>query len=376
MQRIPTDLDQVKQTLLDAALSAGACKAAVARPDGAAVDASRLERWLERHPDLSYMTRTAWTRQDARRSVPACVSILSVAFPIPLGDPPIPQDKGIWALVAGYARGPDYHIWIRKRLDEAMKQACRNLDVTIHYRIAVDSFPLMERSLAVSCGLGAIGRNHNLIVPGCGSAVVLAEVLLDVPLRPDPPVPWDPCGTCRRCLDACPTGALRDDGDFDIASCLAYATTEQKDKIPTTTAQQAGLRLFGCDTCQLVCTHNAAQIRLTTRNATKNKAAVERHDEPAHDASMSEWPSAWVDITSWAALSTKGLARRLRGTALAHQGPIRLLRNAAVAAAAQMKQSGAKSLLDALARHVNPLVRAQAISALHPDSTGHDHDDQ
>ena len=411
MRRLPVDLDQVKQTLIDAALSAGACKAAVARPDGAAGDADRLTRWLEQHRNLSYMKRTAWIRQDARRSVPACVSILSVAFPIPMGDPPMPQGDGVWALVAGYARGPDYHIWIRRRLDEAMHQACRNLDVTIHYRIAVDSFPIMERSLAVSCGLGVIGRNHSLIVPECGSAVVLAEILLDVPLCPDPPITWDPCGTCRRCLDACPTGALRDNGDFDVSSCLAYATTEHKDVIPVAVRETIGLRLFGCDTCQLVCphnasphnepshnasqvrlTHNASQVRLThnasqVRLMTKSPNLGQRRNAPNHEPSPFSsnepndqvgnegWLSAWVDLTSWATLTTKGLARRLQGTALAHQGPIRILRNAAVAAAAHMGHPAAKSLLETLARHVNPLVRSQAIAILHADSTKKDSDD-
>ena len=121
----------------------------------------------------------------------------------------------------------------------------------------VDTGPILDRSFAAWAGIGIPGKNSCLLIPGTGSYVFLAEVLTDLALPVDPPFTHDLCGTCQRCIDACPTGCILPDRTIDASRCISYLTIENKDVIPTELKPQVGDWFFGCDVCQMVCPHNA-----------------------------------------------------------------------------------------------------------------------
>ena len=158
--------------------------------------------------------------------------------------------------VAQYAQYDDYHTFIRPRLHE-LAAFIRATDESVRFKACVDSVPLAERALAVRAGLGFIGRNHMLIPPTLGPQVFLGELVTTLRLEPDEPARAS-CADCRRCLEACPTGALREDGQLDAAKCLSYLTIEHHGDIAGELAERIGDRLFGCDECVLACPHTQA----------------------------------------------------------------------------------------------------------------------
>lgn len=150
-----------------------------------------------------------------------------------------------------YARGDDYHEVVRERLS-AMADEISGLwggDT----RVCVDTAPLRERYWAMKAGLGFIGRNNHLIIPGHGSYFFLGEILTTLRFHPDTPLETG-CGNCHRCIDACPGGALTPDGAIDTRRCLSYLTIEHRGELPEGT--RLGNRIYGCDECQRACPHN------------------------------------------------------------------------------------------------------------------------
>ncbi|MBW8041536.1 MAG: tRNA epoxyqueuosine(34) reductase QueG [Planctomycetes bacterium] len=154
--------------------------------------------------------------------------------------------------VANYAQYEDYHVFIKKGLSKLVdfisSLACGNHK----FKICVDSVPLAERSLAARAGLGFIGKNHTLINPGLGPQIFLGEIITSVKLQTDEPIA-ESCSNCNKCIEACPTGALRTDGQFDANKCISYLTIEYKGQTPADLAEKTGDRLFGCDECVLAC---------------------------------------------------------------------------------------------------------------------------
>jgi epoxyqueuosine reductase len=163
--------------------------------------------------------------------------------------PPVVELAG---RIASYAQYEDYHLFIKERLYKLLDFIKSLAGRGIKSKICVDSVPLAERALAVRAGLGFIGKNHMLINPKLGCRIFLGEIITDLKLLPDEPVAGD-CAGCRKCLDACPTGALRPDGQFDAGLCINYLTIEYKGQIPPEPAEKIGDRLFGCEECIEVC---------------------------------------------------------------------------------------------------------------------------
>lgn len=234
-------------------------------------DARRLERWLSKgmQGTMSYMERNFDLRVDPTKLVPGARSVVTllmnhfpqVHFPkVPLASPTSPRDfpevhfpEG---RVARYAWGEDYHEVIRPKLNEMLRRLTE-LTGPLQARGFVDSAPVLERSWALRCGLGWIGKNGNLINKGAGSYFFIATLILDIDLEYDDPFPTDHCGTCTRCLDACPTEAILPNKVIDGSKCISHFTIELKDQlIPEEMKGKFGDWIFGCDVCQEVCPWN------------------------------------------------------------------------------------------------------------------------
>ena len=158
--------------------------------------------------------------------------------------------------VARYARGEDYHVVLRERVRELHGWLERAVGRPVNARPYVDSGPILERDLAQRAGLGWVGKNTMLIVPGAGSHLFLASLFVDVALEEDTPFEADRCGTCTRCLDACPTGALPAPRVLDANRCISYLTIEHRGPIPLALREGVGGLLYGCDICNDVCPYN------------------------------------------------------------------------------------------------------------------------
>ena len=216
------------------------------------LDAAPLERWLAdgMHASLRYMAERMDERLDPSRYVPNAKSVVAVAigYAHPRPDEPGPLT------VARYARGRDYHNVMNKRLRKLRVDVERA--VGGFWRTSADTAPVMEKAWAERAGLGWIGKNGCLINATHGSWLLLGTLIGDVDLAPDARAP-ERCGTCRLCLDACPTAALPRPGVVDARRCLAFHTIETREVIPLPIASRAGGRVFGCDECQDVCPWNA-----------------------------------------------------------------------------------------------------------------------
>jgi len=164
--------------------------------------------------------------------------------------------------VADYAQYEDYHSFIKKRLRKLADFVCSFAGENVRFKICVDSAPLAERAVAARAGLGFIGKNHMLINPSLGPQVLLGEIITTLELQTDKPIANN-CSDCNKCRQACPTGALRVDGQFDANKCISYLTIEHKGEIPADLGKRTGGRLFGCDECVLACPYqqNAPMCR-------------------------------------------------------------------------------------------------------------------
>lgn len=154
--------------------------------------------------------------------------------------------------VANYARYEDYHFYIKKQLHKLTDFINSTAGPDHEFKICVDSVPLAERALAARAGLGFIGKNHTLIHPRLGPQILLGEIVTSLKLQTDEPIE-DSCLSCNKCIEACPTGALRADGQFDANKCISYLTIEHTGQVPADLAEKIENRLFGCDECILAC---------------------------------------------------------------------------------------------------------------------------
>ncbi len=234
--------------------------------------------------EMDYLTRNVEKRFNPAMLVPGAKSVISLAvsYAPPNPDSADCSGRSDGAFVSRYARGRDYHKVLKKRC-HALMDEIRRIAPQFAGRAFVDSAPIAERSAAVAAGLGWIGRNGCLIVPGLGSYVFLAEIVCNLELEPDSPFddthdrpvedthdspfdsPFDDthdspfkktCGDCRACLDACPSGACIGNGLIDSRRCYSYLTIEHRGDVPDEFKSAWGRRIFGCDDCQSACPHN------------------------------------------------------------------------------------------------------------------------
>ena len=203
---------------------------------------------------MSYM----WKNLDKRTS-PAkllknaqSVIVLGLNYKPPKQKQKPPSSTAPAGKVAHHAQYEDYHLFIKKQSRKLIDFISSIAGEDQKFKICVDSVPLAERALAARAGLGFIGKNHMLINPTLGPQILLGEIIATLKLQTDEPI-TNNCSNCNKCIDACPTEALRPDGQLNANKCISYLTTEHKGRIPPDLAEKIGARLFGCDECILAC---------------------------------------------------------------------------------------------------------------------------
>ena len=217
-------------------------------------DARRLEHWLQQglHGSMQYMENHFDLRIDPCKLVPGARSVITLLlnyFPSEQQRPGSPK-------ISKYAYGKDYHEVIREKLNDLLHLIKENIG-NVQGRGFVDSAPVLERSWAVRSGAGWIGRNGNLITRQQGSDFFIATLITDLELIADEPFAKDYCGTCTKCVDACPTNAIKENKMIDGSRCISYFTIELKDAvIPNEMKNKFENWMFGCDICQDVCPWN------------------------------------------------------------------------------------------------------------------------
>ncbi|MFN9597373.1 MAG: tRNA epoxyqueuosine(34) reductase QueG [Bacteroidota bacterium] len=216
-------------------------------------EAPRLESWLKKskHGEMSYMERNFDKRLDPRLLVEGAQSVVSLMLNY-YPEQHQPDDES--PRISRYAYGRDYHLVIKEKLKELVDFIRQNIG-EVNGRVFTDSAPVLERAWAVKSGLGWMGKNTNVIHPKAGSYFFLAELISDLELEYDAPI-RDYCGTCSRCIDACPTEAIIKPYVVDGSKCISYFTIELRDAIPDEMKGKFENHAFGCDICQEVCPWN------------------------------------------------------------------------------------------------------------------------
>jgi epoxyqueuosine reductase len=226
----------------------------IAKAEKLEEDEKRLESWLNKgyNGKMAYMENYFDLRIDPAKLVPGAKSVITLLmnyFPSQQQNPDAPQ-------VSKYAYGRDYHEVIKEKLKIFLQLIKENIG-EIHGRGFTDSAPVLERSWAVKSGLGWVGKNGNLITKDNGSFFFIATLITDLELEADNPFVKDYCGTCTRCIDACPTEAILPNKVINGSKCISYFTIELKDMlIPVEMQNKFENKMFGCDVCQDVCPWN------------------------------------------------------------------------------------------------------------------------
>jgi epoxyqueuosine reductase len=341
-------LDSLADTIKTMGTTLGFQQIGIADTDLTAAQ-SRLDAWLARarHGEMAYMARHGRKRSEPGALLPGAQRVISARmdyFPEPDADACAALDNPVRAYVARYALGRDYHKVLRKRLQK-LATAIEERIGPFGYRVCVDSAPVLEKAIAAKAGLGWIGKHTNVLNKTAGSWFFLGEILTDLPLPIDAPA-TDHCGSCRACIDVCPTGAIVGPYELDARRCISYLTIELRGSIPVEFRAAIGNRIFGCDDCQLVCPWNKfAQL-------TRETDFAPRHGlDTATLVQLFEWTE-----TEWSA-ATEGSALRRAG----YEG---WLRNLAVALGNAPKQPEIVQALTRRQNHPSAIVREHVSWAL------------
>jgi epoxyqueuosine reductase len=231
-----------------------------------------FDRWLERGfaGEMHYLPKWQSKRHDSRLPYEGVHSAIVVAMNYGGTEPAGP--------VARYARGDDYHDVMDAKLRSLLQWVSAEVGREVRGRAYVDTGPLLERDLARRAGLGWFGKNTNLINPKLGSFFFLGALLVDLELAPNEPFANDHCGTCTRCIEACPTGAIAEPRVLDATRCISYLTIENKGEIPLALRESIGELIYGCDICQEVCPWNESFAQELREPAFRPRAAIAGKD--------------------------------------------------------------------------------------------------
>ncbi|MEM6377182.1 MAG: tRNA epoxyqueuosine(34) reductase QueG [Bacteroidota bacterium] len=253
------DLQQRTHFLKEKAYELGFAYVGISEAGFMEEEAKHLEAWLNQnhHGKMGYLANHFDKRVDPTLLVPGAKSVISLLFNY---HNPSKQKDSKAPKIAQYAYGQDYHHVLKAKLRTLMEAIQTNIG-QVEGRAFVDSAPVLERDWARRSGVGWVGKNTMVIHPKAGSYFFLAELIIDLPLEPDGPMK-DYCGTCTRCIDACPTDAIAPEGYWmDGSKCISYFTIELKEALPESYQGQFENWMFGCDICQEVCPWNRFSAR-------------------------------------------------------------------------------------------------------------------
>jgi epoxyqueuosine reductase len=332
--------DRLKTFIQDFARELGFAAVGISRAHSISREA--LTEWLGRgfHGEMSYMARNLEKRLDPVQILPGARSVLSVALNyLRPGD--VEEADPLRGVISKYARGTDYHFILEKKLTQLLNKLL-SAEGGIAGRVYVDTGPVMDKYWAVQSGIGWLGKHTNVLSRSQGSWFFLGEILLTCELEPDEPV-QDFCGSCTRCIDACPTNAIVEPYLLDARKCISYSTIELKEDIPSELRRPTGNLIFGCDICQDVCPWN--------RKAPLS--AVEEFGDRAYDTSLSK-------LTR---LTPEQFSRSFRRSPLKRTKWRGLMRNVAVAIGNSGCDGFIPELLPLL-ENEDPLIRRHAGWAL------------
>ena len=277
---------------------------------------TRLSEWLAQqfHGEMHYMQRHGLKRSRPAQLVPGTVRVISARMDyLPQEQAGLEEllDHRSKAYVSRYALGRDYHKVLRGKL-KALAQKIESAIGAYGYRVFVDSAPVLEKPLAEKAGLGWIGKHTNLINKDAGSWFFLGELYTDLPLPIDTPE-ISHCGTCRACLDVCPTGAIVGPYKLDARRCISYLTIEFEGAIPEEFRKAIGNRIYGCDDCQIFCPWNKFA------RPSDESDFVPRHGLDTSDLTeLFNWSEeTWLAKTEGSAIRRIGYTRWLRNIAVA-----------------------------------------------------------
>jgi len=297
--------------------------------------------------EMQYMTRRTELHAHPQRLVPSALSLITLAINYYTSAPAFTHAQR-YGRVARYAWGRDYHEVVKPRLIALVGELEKLVARPLRARCFVDAVPLLERAAAARAGLGFFGKNTNLLQPRSGSWFFLSEILVDLELPVEARTVNVSCGTCHRCLDACPTAAFAGPYQLDSRRCISYLTIEHKGAIPPELRAGVGEWVFGCDVCQDVCPFN--RFAVDTR-------WPEFHPERGAGARL--------DLVELLAIDTDEKFRaRFGGTPLTRPKRRGLLRNAAVVAANLDCTAAVPMLIERIEHDPEPLIRSHALWAL------------
>ena len=305
-------------------------------------DEAYLINWLSkgRHGEMNYMASHGKKRSRPQDLIPGTLSVISARmdyFPPSSNHPTkVLKNKNL-AYISRYATGRDYHKIIRQRLKKLARRIQEQYGEFGHMCF-VDSAPVLEKALARNSGLGWIGKHSNLINPKAGSWFFLGEIYTNLPLEIDEPFTEHHCGSCKACIDICPTNAIIGDMEIDARRCISYLTIELRDSIPEKFRKLIGNRVYGCDDCQLICPWNKF-----AKNSDEDDFRV-RNGLDAPDL---------VELFSW---TEKNFIDRTEGSAIRRIGYECWLRNIAVGLGNAPKTEKVVSALIARRKNSTALV--------------------
>lgn len=277
----------------------GIAKAGIVPPE----EIKRYTEWIEggNHGTMSYLERNCDKRENPALLVPGCKSIVSVAMSY--AQPAAPKTH---LHLSRYAQGKDYHKVVKERLYALLKSI--NESTGANGRAFCDSAPVLEHYWAEQAGIGRVGINRQLIIPGLGTFFFLGELFIDQEAEADTPIHRNPCINCNRCIINCPTGALTKTG-FDARKCLSYLTIEYRGDLPENIGEKMGKCFYGCDRCNASCPHNGNDEQETAKELLPSEELAAMSDE------------------EWFALNEERYNKLFKDSAVERAGYAQLMRN-------------------------------------------------
>ncbi|MFN2448610.1 MAG: tRNA epoxyqueuosine(34) reductase QueG [Candidatus Baltobacteraceae bacterium] len=337
-----SELEAIKRRIRDLAVSLGASAVRVARADADHQTARTMKAAFARKDFETWPYGEAYARtaSDPSHILEGAQAVICIAVPYRM---PVPRPTLLQGRVSNYAWPVDYH----RRIQAMLRELAQRIDECAGgpvCAVACDTKPLAERAFAAQAGLGWIGKHTNLISPAAGSFVFLGEVVTTLPLQADPPL-RKTCGSCARCVPACPTRALRGDYTIDAVKCISDLT-QRTDAIPRDMRALIGTWIWGCDICQEVCPPN------------------ERVLPPIETAPPASSAAAAPQLVELLKLRSGEFKRTFAPTAMGWRGAAVLRRNAAVALGNALDRSTVPALVSSLQADPHPMVRGHAAWAL------------